>query len=186
MSIPHKNWHSRGYLPHCDTPGLFQGITFRLADALPSGVLQRMEQEDTADAAKRQRVEQFLNAGHGACLLRDPVCARLVEKALLYGNGERYRLLAWVVMPNHVHVLIEQTEGWPLDKVVAGWKSCTAKQINRYLGKCGVVWMRDYHDRYVRDDTHLQAVIEYIHDNPVKAGLAAHAKDWSYSSAAKR
>lgn len=86
-------------------------------------------------------------------------------------------------MPNHVHVLIEQVAGWPLDKVVAGWKSCTSKQINQHLGKRGAVWMRDYHDRYVRDDAHLQAVIEYIHENPVAAGLVARAEDWPHSSA---
>lgn len=76
MNDPHKYWHSRGYLPHCDTPGLIQGITFRLADSLPAEALRRMKQESPDDAAKRRRVEEMLNAGHGTCLLRDQVCAQ--------------------------------------------------------------------------------------------------------------
>lgn len=86
-------------------------------------------------------------------------------------------------MPNHVHVLIETRENYPLSKVVQGWKSFTAKLINRHLGRTGTVWMRDYFDRYIRDDHHLAAVVAYIHNNPVKAGLVPNEQDWPYSSA---
>jgi putative DNA methylase len=54
----------------------------------------------------RRRIEEYLDAGHGACWLRRPEIAALVEGALRYFDGQRYRLLAWCVMPNHVHTLI--------------------------------------------------------------------------------
>jgi len=182
-SCPHKNWHSRGYLPHCDTPGLLQAVTFRLADSLPADVLDRLRQEAGNEAEKHNRIEAFLDAGHGACWLKQPAIADIVEDALLHWDGQRYRLLAWCVMPNHVHALIETREGSPLSGVLHSWKSFTAKTINQRLGRTGTVWMRDYFDRYVRDDHHLAAVIAYIHANPVKTGLVQNEWEWPHSSA---
>ena len=179
----HKYWHSRGYLPHCDTPGLFQAVTFRLADSLPADVLKSLLQDAGDDAEKHRRIEALLDARYGACWLQPPEIAEIVEDALLHGDGQRYRLLAWCVMPNHVHVLIETREGWPLSGLLHSWKSFTAKNINRHLGHAGTVWMRDYFDRYIRDDHHLAAVIAYIHANPVKAGLVQNEWEWLHSSA---
>jgi putative DNA methylase len=181
-----KSWYSRGYLPHCDTPGLVQSITFRLNDSLPVHVLHRLAQENDDDLEKLKQIETFLDAGHGECWLKQPDIASIVEDALLHGDGQHYRLLAWCVMPNHVHVLIEILEGYRLSKVVQGWKSFTAKLINQHLGRTGTVWMREYFDRYIRDDHHLAAVIAYIHSNPVKAGLVSNEQDWLHSSASLR
>ena len=191
-SPPAKNWHSRGYLPHFDHPGLVQSITFRLADALPAQVVQRLRASAADDARFRASLEDYLNAGHGACLLRHPAHARSVEDALLHFDGQRYRLLAWVVMPNHVHVLIETRPGHPLDAVVHSWKSVTAHAILKTLATAGetptlpALWQREYFDRFIRDERHLQAVIDYIDNNPVKAGLVAHAGDWPFGSAWER
>lgn len=116
----HKGWYSRGYLPHFDHPGLVQGITFRLWDALPSHIVASLakESQKTTDAANRARIEAYLNAGYGACYLRDPRIGRLVENALLCFDGERYSMIAWVVMPNHVHTLIGMIGGHPLRNIV--------------------------------------------------------------------
>ena len=179
----HKFWHSRGYLPHCDVPGLQQFITFRLADSLPKGVLQRLLQEESDDIKRYQRIEQLLDAGHGECWLKKTDIADIVENALLHGDGKHYRLLAWCVMPNHLHVLIETDSTYPLSKIVQGWKSYTARLINQNLGRKGTVWMRDYFDRYIRDNQHQAATIAYIHSNPVKAGLVSHEREWHHSSA---
>lgn len=181
----HKHWHSRGYLPHCDTPNLLQFITFRLADSLPVGVLHGLLQE-TDDDKKHLEFERLLDEGYGECWLQQNVIADLVEGALLFGDGTRYRLLAWCVMPNHLHVLIETNETWALPDIVQAWKSFTAKAINHHLGRTGSVWMPDYFDRYIRDDYHLAAVIAYIHQNPVSAGLVQDAAQWRHSSAAGR
>lgn len=179
----HKCWHSRGYLPHCDTPGLLQVITFRLADSLPASVLGRLLQEIDSDVGKLKRIESLLDAGYGACWLKQPIVADIAEDSLLHWDGQRYRLLAWCVMPNHVHVLIETWKDYQLPRVVQGWKSFTARLINRHLGRTGTLWMRDYFDRYIRDDHHLAAVVAYIHNNPVKAGLVQNECEWQHSSA---
>lgn len=181
--MTNKIWHSRGYLPHCDTPGLMQFITFRLADALPKNVLHRLTQEEPDDIERSKRIEQYLDQGYGSCWLKQPEIAALVESSLLHTDGQQYRLLAWCIMPNHVHVLIETLPVYPVSTIVQAWKSYTSRHINRQLGRTGTVWMRDYFDRYIRDDHHLAAVIAYIHNNPVKAGLVTHEQDWLYSSA---
>lgn len=137
---PHRGWYSRGYLPHFDQPGLVQMITFRLNDALPAA--KRVEWEEFLkikdDATRREEIEAYLDAGHGSCSLRDERVARLVEEALLHFDGLRYHLLAWVIMPNHVHTLIEILPGYPLAEVVHTWKSFTAKRANTILSGSGI------------------------------------------------
>ena len=177
-----RAWHSRGYLPHFDVAGLVQSINFRLFDSLPRTVVHQLL--EVADSrARHDKAEALLAAGHGACWLAEHDNARLVERALLHFDGLRYRLLAWCVMPNHVHVLIETLPGHPLDGVVRSWKAFTARAINRRLGRRGHVWHPDYYDRYIRDDDHLHAAIRYIEENPVAAGLVSSAERWLYSSA---
>jgi len=193
---PHKDWNSRGYLPHLDKPGMTQSITFRLADSIPTEVLTAWKTElaltggEAADdprcAELRERIERYADQGHGACWLRDERVAEQVENALMHFDGERYRLLAWSVMPNHVHALIETLPGFPLGDIVHSWKSFTAKQANKLLDRAGEFWMPDYFDRYIRDEKHLAAVTDYIEQNPVKAGLVRSAGDWRWSSASKK
>jgi REP element-mobilizing transposase RayT len=101
-------------------------------------------------------------------------------------DAERYRLWAWCVMSNHVHVVAQQMEGWESSRVVHGWKSFTANRINRIHGRVGPVWIREYFDRYMRDDDHLWTTIEYVENNPVAAKLVAVAVDWPWSSARLR
>ena len=110
----------------------------------------------------------------------------MVEDALLHFDGQRYGLLEWCVMPNHVHVLAQTCVGFQLDKVIHSWKSFTAKAANRVLDRKGEFWMLDYFDRFIRDETHLAATIAYIRENPVSAGLVERAEDWRFSSAYAR
>jgi len=149
-------------------------VTFNLAGALPRHV---------RDATALDRWGTALDAGYGNCFLHDPRIARLVEDQLLHFDGERYRLLAWVVMPNHVHVLIETFPGHSLSAILHAWKSYTAKVANGLLGRQGPFWHPEYFDRAIRDERHLLAAIKYIHDNPVKAGLVEQVDDWPFSSA---
>jgi len=168
---------------------MIQTINFRLADALPNSVLERWlaelsgKADEAVAAVIYQRAEKYLDAGHGECWLRDPAIARLVEDALLHFDSERYHLLAWCVMPNHVHAMIETLEGFPLADVLHSWKSFTAKQANRILGRQGEFWQREYFDRYIRHAEHFLQAIAYIEENPVKAGLARVKTDWPWSSA---
>jgi putative DNA methylase len=177
-----KGWYSRGYIPHFDAPGVVQAITFRLWDSLPADVAQKLA-EEADNVQKRIRAEEYLNAGYGACYLSDPRIACLVEDALFHFDGKRYRLIAWVVMPNHVHVMIEIFVGWSLDKILHSWKSYTATEANKVLQRKGKFWFREYFDRYIRDERHFANAVNYIHENPVKAGLVEKAEDWGFSSA---
>lgn len=120
-----RGWQSRGYLPHFDSAEAIQHVTFHLADSLPAEVLQRLAEKvktlptDQQDVQRRIRVEAWLDAGHGSCVLREPSIGDMVEGALLFFDAQRYRLLAWVVMPNHAHVLFQPMNGWALAKIVA-------------------------------------------------------------------
>jgi putative transposase len=181
----HKGWYSRDHLPHFDAPELVQAITFRLADSLPREVFERLRDE-TDPNVRSKVVEKALDLGHGSCCLRDPRIGRIVEDSLSWGDGERYLLLAWVVMPNHVHVLIEVIPGHPTHGIVNKWKSFTARRINALFGRSGALWQADFFDRFVRDDSHYAAVVRYIEENPVKARLVSQAKDWPFSSARLR
>lgn len=185
MIEPHKGWNSRGYLPHFDAPDVVQAITFRLWDALPRHTVELMLDvaEVDGDRKLRARMEEHLNASYGACYLRRLPIAQLVQDALLYFDGDRYQLMAWVIMPNHVHVVVEMRDGFPLRSVVHSWKSYTAIQANRILGRDGAFWYPDYFDRYIRDEQHLMNAIRYVHENPVHAGLVERAEDWPFGSA---
>jgi REP element-mobilizing transposase RayT len=155
-------------------------------------------------AELRRRMETYLDAGHGSCVLQEPEVAACVVDTWHHFDGERYRLLEWVVMPNHCHALIEPLEGVPLGKIVLSWKNYTARFINEYKRRTGVrqsqqcqsqqcqsqrsrdssqVWQREYWDRFIRNEQHFEAAKSYIAMNPVKAGLAATPEDWPWGSA---
>ncbi|MCC7478846.1 transposase [bacterium] len=181
-------WRSRGYLPHFDEAGAVQALTFRLADSLPRELLfRRLEGLSPEEKARHyQLLDDYLDSGKGACWLARPEIADLMQGTLMHFDSERYRLLAWVVMPNHVHVVIETFADHPVSKVMHSWKGYSASQANKILDRTGQFWMVEYHDRKVRDETHLHNAIRYIEYNPVRARLAAREVDWPYSSARYR
>ena len=175
----HKGWHSRGYLPHFDSAETTRFITFRLADSLPRAVAEELAKHSDSLARTDERLDECL----GQCWLRKPEIAKIVQDALLHFDGGRYRLLGWCIMPNHVHAVAEMREGHGLGTVVQAWKSFTAKEANRALGRSGPFWHKDYFDRFIRDGAHLERTLEYVDVNPVKAGLANRPEEWGFSSA---
>ena len=205
-----RGWSSRGYLPHFDSPDRIQHVTVHLVDSLPKSAIERVDQmiEAMPDGERaierRKRLHDWIDAGHGACYLEDVECAKLVEDAFLFFDGERYRLYAWVVMPNHFHVLFQPINGWSMAKIVASWKKFTSTEIKKVLrarhenarresgdpgganlriGISEPLWPREYWDQYIRNEEHLRATIAYIEQDPVKAGLCGDASDWRWSSA---
>ena len=191
-----KGWHSRGYLPHFESD-VIQHVTYHLADSLPVSILATFEDElqslppERQDFERRKRIQDWIDAGHGSCILRDPAIAEMVQDAFLHFDGERYHLFAWVVMPNHVHVLFQPLGKWTMAKIVASWKSFTGRRIAPHLERQAPawpspihrVWQRDYWDRFIRNEQHFWTTVAYIHTNPVKAGLVESAEDWLWSSA---
>ena len=89
---------------------------------------------------------------------------------------------AWIIMPNHVHCLVETTENVALGTLVKSWKTFVVREANELLGRTGGFWHREYYDRFIRDGDHYERVLNYIHMNPVKAGLSAKPEDWQWSS----
>jgi len=109
-----RGWNERGYLPHRDEPGLTQFVTFRLSDTFPGSLRSEWEHlwriED--DHERRMELEAYVDRGRGACYLRRRDVAQIVETALRFFHAKRYEMHAWVVMPNHVHVLLLPVGGF--------------------------------------------------------------------------
>jgi|SRR5579883_841957 len=160
--MQHKGWHSRGFLPHFDSSETVQFITFRLADSLPRAVVEALLTQDDGI----RLIDDRLDAGAGACWLGRADIAALVQDALLHFDGRRYRLLAWCLMPNHVHVIIEIVDGHSVTEIVRSWKSFTARRANEMLGRSGSFWHPDYFDRYMRNEEHLERAIALRREQP--------------------
>lgn len=186
-------WHSRGYLTHYDGSGVYQLLTYRLSDSLPQSVLDKVQSEiqeevkSNKELKRRKLIEKYLDAGYGSCILANPKVAEAVIDNWRYFDGIRYDLISGVVMPNHVHVLIKTRFGWPLSKVVWTWKKYVSKFIydgGYYAASaCGApdkIWQREYWDRFIRDQKHFSSAVNYIFENPYKAGLITKPNEWKW------
>ncbi len=195
MSADHKGWYYSGAAPHCDMPMALQFVTFRLADSLPQQVLADLERQlarlptPERNSARARSMEKWLDRGLGCCALAHPAMAARMRHILQSGQGDRYQLIAWCIMPNHLHVLMAPS--YPLAQIVQAWKSLSTRWARSHEATLGLslpqgsLWRRDYWDSYIRNEAHLQRVEHYIHQNPVKAGLVAAAADWPWSSASE-
>jgi REP element-mobilizing transposase RayT len=187
-----KGWHSRGYLPHFDGGEILQFMTVHLGDALPQKVVERwkmeIEQEKDDEKAKQMIIkrEKYLDQGYGECDLGKFEIAEMVKESLLHFDSIRYKLITWVIMPNHIHFLIKPINDFSISVIMQRFKSFTAHEANKILQKDGKFWQVDYFDRFIRDYEHFEKTVNYIENNPVKAGLCDKKSDWIYSSAYQR
>jgi Rad3-related DNA helicase/REP element-mobilizing transposase RayT len=180
---------SARHLPHWQQEGATYLVTFRLADSIPKEKLVQWqielrewlryhpkprtpEQEMEYAELFAERFHRWLDGGLGECWLRRPEISALIETALRFFDGQRYGLGYFVVMPNHVHVLVRPLAGHTLSEILHSWKSFTAKQINAALGREGKVWQDESFDNIVRDEAALGNFSAYIQENPAKARLA--------------
>ncbi len=183
-----SGWYNRGYLPHFDGGETAQFFTFRLFDSLPQSVVEKWREETANQGEKgkitfRKNVEGYLDKGYGECFLNDERVAEMVEKALFYHHENLYDLTAWVVMPNHLHLLCTPLADVEIRTIAHSIKSYTAHEANKLLNRKGQFWQHEPFDRYIRNKKHFVNVIEYIENNPVKAGLCQLPEDWRFSSA---
>jgi len=118
-----------------------------------------------------RRIDEWLDAGSGSCLLKEHRPAEVVASALRHFDAKRYVLATFVVMPNHVHVLFRLLLGHRLEDVLKAWKGFTAREINRQTGRSGPLWQQDYWDRMIRNEEHFAKCQDYILRNPEKAKL---------------
>ena len=149
-------WYWGEHLPHFDQPEAVQSITIRLFDSLPQERLAELERdaERLDDVTRRKQIEAWLDAGYGDCFLSQPKVGAVVEGAFQFFHGQRYWLHAWVLMPNHAHVLIELMAEPTLKDVLHSWKSYTSHAANKVLQRRGSFWQEDYWDRYIRNQRH--------------------------------
>ena len=182
-----RYWHSRGYLPHFDQAGFIQFITFRLGDSVPQEVLKKWREEllkhEITDANFRRRIEYYLDQNYGGEHLRITYIADVVQDTLLKWDGERYKLIGWVIMPNHVHILAQPIAPFTVPEIMHSIKSFTAHAANKHLNQKGAFWAKEYFDRFIRDSRHYWNTVSYIENNPVKARLCKDPEDWLHSSA---
>ncbi len=187
-----KGWYSRGYLPHFDGGQIPQFITARIFDALPQKVLQRFKHElerkgvEYIEFETRKQIEKFLDQGYGESFLKNEEVAQMVADALKFHADKKYKLIAWVIMPNHIHFLAVPLENFSLAEITHSIKSFTANRANKILHRTGEFWQKESFDRYIRNYEHFIKTVDYIENNPVKAGLCEDYRNWKFSSAFRR
>ena len=180
----------RRNLPHWRQTGCAYFVTFRLADSIPQRLLKQWDMvrngwlkhhpqpwtEDEMQEYNRMftsKMEEYMHNGYGSCMLKDKRLSSLVEKALLHFNEVQYDIGDYVVMSNHVHVIMVPRKSFTVESVVGAWKGFTSKKINQETGRSGQLWSEGFYDHIVRHENELKRIARYIKDNPVKAGRLA-------------
>ena len=187
-------------LPHWAQAGSLCFLTWRTHDSMPRSVLEAWYAErhawlrkhgiapDSPDWRLRlhalggdseveflrafsDRWQEHLDDCHGACVLERPDLAAIVAEALKRFDGDRYDLTDFVVMPNHVHVLVAFPGEPAMLAHCESWKRFSATKINRLLGRRGRFWQQDGFDHLVRSAEQFEYLRGYIAANPRKAGL---------------
>ena len=191
----HQSEHLR---PHWMQDGTITFITMRLADSIPKETVQLWDREKrhflvahgidvddwrigrqqlpTADRKDfdqtfHRKRERSLDECLGRCVLRDPDVAKIVADSMLHFDEDRYRMGDFVIMPNHVHMLVVFPTADLLKKQCYSWTHYTATMINRWLGSSGTLWQDEPFDHLVRSEKQLVYLRRYIAENPSKAGL---------------
>ena len=176
------------HLPHWQRSGAIYWITFRLADSIPQSKLKYWKHErdlwlhsnprpwDPETEKQYQilfgeRQEHWLDAGYGSCALRKPDCRKAVWDGLMRFHNARLQIHHGVIMPNHVHLLLEPLNGESLSKLLKGIKGASARVCNQILNRKGTFWMEDSYDRIVRNREEYAHYVRYINGNPVRAKL---------------
>jgi len=206
--------HTRGYLPHVKREGASYFVTFRLADSLPKEVFFKILQEraqqlaqlhagpaspemkgadrSRSDALRKierdyfLKMEAYLDKGCGSCCLHRPEIAGEVSRAIRSSDKVQYQLKAWVVMPNHVHVVLWPMPNNTLSAILKAWKGSSAREANKLLGRIGQsFWQSESYDHWIRNDIERDRCCRYVLNNPVKARLCRAPDEWPWSSAWK-
>lgn len=206
----------RRNLPHWDVPNATYFLTTCLDGSIPAqGLLSlqqaRMERKRRAKPAHLSAkdwqllhwkwdfkdMEQWLDFTPARRDLEQPALAQLIVNALQFHAGERYDLLAYVIMPSHMHWLFTPRDDWivtlthdnertPRERIQHSINRYTARECNLLLQREGTFWQKESYDHWVRDENEMERIIHYIEGNPVKAGLAPQPDQWPFSSASIR
>ncbi len=157
-------------------------ITFSLHGSLPGN--RGFARENITSGETFAAMDQVLDcSGSGARFLGQPAIAGLVENAITLGESAgRHETHAWVIMPNHVHLLL--TAHADVSEVLRSLKGSTARQANLLLQRCGEpFWQDESYDHLVRNVEEFRRIQRYIDNNPVRAGLVSVPEQYRWSSA---
>ena len=202
-----KGTYKRRDIPHWDYSDAVQHISFRISDSLPQAKLELFKKQvEEYPPLKRnyylhREIEDWINRGIGSCILKIPELAQCVIEALYLLNDLHYHLFHWVIMPNHIHVLIQEFPNKPMCEIVQSWKHHTSVRFDEILNNLkssnrfhfgyieniintfkGNYWIIDYWDVMIRNNRHFRIESNYIANNPVKAGLVEKPEDYRWSS----
>ena len=199
MTVPEYPVFYERHLPHFQPEGATIFVTFRLAGSLPIKVLQILDEEKRLMSSRIEKIadpgarREAITKGNkllfgrwdsalgssktGNNWLSDTKVAEIVWEAIHGQNGIDYVLDACCIMPNHVHMVITPLkigEGYkPLSEIMQSLKGKTSRQANIILGRNGQFWQHESYDHVVRDDNELGRIVNYVVDNPSRAGLPA-------------
>ncbi len=191
---------SRRNMPHIDMPGALTFVTFRLADSMPKHVVRNWHDEiatwlhehsltgqtveevllsSTVDDALKSELRRFKNRRwhghlddcHGDCILRVGAVRNVVAESLLHFDGQQYDVERFVIMPNHVHVLLQMRPDVLLRRQLRSLPQYSARAINRQIGRNGSLWQAEPFDHVVRSEMQFEYLQKYIDDNPTRARL---------------
>jgi len=176
-------------LPHWRQQGATYFVTFHLEDALPAGKLNELKayrrewehkNPPPRDAATWTqyaqeafgRAERLLDAGHGKCWFAKPEYSAELHRSILHFHEKRYEIGCLAILGNHCHLIMRPYENYDLEDEVGAIKSVTSHFVNRREKLTGELWFAEFYDRIIRDAEHLWRVVQYIGDNPRRAGIA--------------
>ncbi len=179
---------TRRNLPHWTKEGAIYWVTFRLADSLPQDKLRawieerdiwrKAHPEPWTDAEWTEYDDRFgkcldewLDAGYGSRALARSDVREVVRDCLMKFDDQRVRVHAAVIMPTHVHALLEPLETNTLSQLLKGIKGASARRANKLLGVSGTFWMDESYDHIVRSEKQYRHFLRYVEENPRKANL---------------
>jgi REP element-mobilizing transposase RayT len=183
---PEKEVHKHGSkLPHWQQDEVMQFVTFRLKDAMPQEKIQLWKAQrvvwmthhplpwsaETEAEYHREfthKLERWLDEGAGSCLLRAQEARNVLEKTMMTDHGSRAQHHAWVIMPNHVHLLFSPMIA--IEELMRTWKGISARRIGR-----GSIWQKNYRDTMIRDREHFANAVRYIRKNPARLPEGTYA-----------
>ena len=198
----------RRKLPHIQPAGATLFVTFRLTNSIPKARIQEFQDEKALiekrlgqirnpKEQKREanKIQSFLfgkwdalldRAQNGPYWLRENPIAELVAQALYHRDTNEYDLIAFCIMPNHVHVVLKPLEredatNYALSAILHSLKRYTASEANKCLNRQGSFWQHENYDHYVRNAQELARITHYVILNPVKAGLVREWQHWKWS-----
>jgi len=155
------------FLPHIDLVGYYQFVTFRTHDSLDD-FIKKIRDENISSREQEYKIDQYIDKSQKGCYLNSEILDYLYSY-FIGKDKSFYDLVAFSIMPNHVHMLFKQNIELP--KIMKQIKGATAFEINKILQRKGIFWESNYYDKVIRNETHFAQVYDYIKYNAIKVDL---------------